>query len=96
MTRSKVAAGRQNETIYLSTAVGMPDGWESRLRDALPPVAGRARSLRKAHVNPYHKALMSLCGIYEDGTAVKYALFRAQNGPGGMKNSSMHHLSIPR
>jgi len=73
----------------------LTDGWESRLRDALPPVAGRARSLRKAHVNPYHKALMSLFGIEEDGTALKYALFRAQNGAGGVKNSSMHHLSLP-
>jgi len=73
----------------------MTDGWESRLRDALPPVAGRARSLRKAHVNPYHKALMSLCDIEEDETALKYALFRAQNGAEGVKNSLVHHLFYP-
>lgn len=52
-------------------------------------------SLRKAHFNPSHKALMRVCGIQEDGMALKYALFSAHNGEGGMKNSVMHHLSIP-
>jgi hypothetical protein len=38
----------------------MTNGWESRWRDALPLVAGRARSLRKAHFNPDHKVLLPI------------------------------------
>ena len=63
VTRSKAAAGRRNKAAYLPRLQGMTDGWENRLRDALPSVAGQARSLRKAHVNPYYKDLMKVCGI---------------------------------
>jgi len=95
VTRSKAAAGRQTKRHICPLLSGLTDGWERRCRDALPLVAGRARSLRKAHFNAYHKILMTVCGIQEDGTAIKYALFRAQNGARGVKNSLMHHLLSP-